>query len=60
MRRTVFHSVFVAVAFLSVISPLSYGEVIYVDDDGLADFDTIQGAIDAAVDGDTVLVAPGT
>ena len=35
-------------------------EIIYVDDDGSADFDTIQAAIDAAFDGDVVLVAPGT
>jgi len=33
--------------------------LVYVDDDGPADFDTIQAGIDAANDGDTVLVAPG-
>ncbi|HCO95571.1 MAG TPA: hypothetical protein DIU00_16750 [Phycisphaerales bacterium] len=32
---------------------------IYVDDDGPADFNNIQAAIDTANDGDTVLVAPG-
>jgi hypothetical protein len=38
----------------------SYSErIIYVDDDGPADFATIQAAIDDANDGDTVLVAPG-
>jgi hypothetical protein len=39
--------------------PLASGRVIYVDDDGQADFDNIQAGIDAADDGDTVLVAPG-
>lgn len=43
-----------------------YGEievessVITVDDDGPADFNNIQGAIDFSKDGDTVLVADGT
>ena len=31
-----------------------------VDDDGKADFDTIQAAIDAASDGDEIVVMPGT
>ena len=31
-----------------------------VDDDGLADFDNIQAAIDAASDGDEIVVEPGT
>ena len=34
--------------------------IISVDDDGPADFATIQAAIDDADDGDTVLVADGT
>ena len=36
------------------------GNIIYVDDDGPADFNNIQAAIDDANDGDTVLVADGT
>ncbi len=36
------------------------GKTIYVDTDGLADFDNIQAGINASVDGDTVLVADGT
>ena len=31
-----------------------------VDDDGSADFDTIQAAVNAAADGDVILIAPGT
>ena len=31
-----------------------------VDDDGKADFDNIQAAIDAASDGDEIVVMPGT
>ena len=46
--------------FLAVVCPAATGEIIYVDDDGSADFDTIQAVIDDANDGDTVLVAAGT
>ena len=48
--------------FLLVIAicPDATGKIIYVDDDGPADFNTIQSAIDDANDGDTVIVAPGT
>lgn len=35
-------------------------KIIYVDDDGPADFSNIQAAIDDSNNGDTVLVAPGT
>ena len=31
-----------------------------VDDDGPADFDNIQAAVNAASDGDEILVSPGT
>lgn len=34
--------------------------VLYVDDDGPAPYSTIQSAINASVDGDTVVVMPGT
>ncbi len=42
-----------------LLCPFAYGKTIYVDDDGQADFDNIQAGIDASVDGDIVLVAPG-
>ncbi|MFC1634257.1 right-handed parallel beta-helix repeat-containing protein [Planctomycetota bacterium] len=37
----------------------AHGNIIYVDNDGQADFDNIQAGIDAAIDGDAVLVASG-
>jgi len=40
--------------------PFAYSKVIQINDDGQADFDNIQAGIDASVDGDTILVAPGT
>jgi pectin methylesterase-like acyl-CoA thioesterase len=46
--------------YVIFLCPYVFGMVIYVDDDGLADFNTIQAAIDDANDGDTVVVAPGT
>lgn len=42
------------------LSPSSPAKTISVDDDGPADYTTIQAAIDAAVDGDAVIVQPGT
>ena len=44
----------------SILCPTAIGRIIYVDDDGPADFNTIQAAIDDANNGDTVLVTPGT
>jgi parallel beta-helix repeat protein len=38
---------------------VEYGKLITVDDDGPADFNSIQEAIDYATDGDTVEVRPG-
>jgi Disaggregatase related len=59
MRRIVFYFVAVTAAFLGAVGA-AYGEVISVDEDGPADFATIQEAIDDANDGEVVLVAPGT
>ena len=47
-----------AMAVVSIASP-SVADVLTVDDDGPADFFRIQDAIDAASDGDEVVVAPG-
>ncbi|MHC4228040.1 MAG: choice-of-anchor Q domain-containing protein [Planctomycetota bacterium] len=38
---------------------IAAGRTIYVDDDGPADFNTIQAAIDDSNDGDTIIVADG-
>jgi len=46
-------------AVLAGVAP-SQARIITVDDDGPADFATIQAAIDDSNDGDTVLVADGT
>ena len=38
----------------------AYADTITVDDDGPADFNTIQEAVDYALSGDQILVSPGT
>ena len=60
MRRNVLHILVLAAVLLFASGAICHARVICVDDDGVADFSTIQEAIDAAVDGDAVLVAPGT
>ncbi len=50
--------VFALICFLPVIT--SGGEIITVDDDGSADFNNIQSAINGSQDGDTIIVEPGT
>ncbi len=50
--------IFIWMCLFCVIS--AQARTITVDDDGPADFNNIQTAIDAAYDGDTVLVADGT
>ena len=52
-----------AAYFLILVSFNSFAlanKTIYVDDNGNADFNNIQAAIDNANDGDTILVAEGT
>lgn len=46
-------------SFLVPVTPIT-GKTIYVDDDGPSGFNNIQAAIDDCVDGDVVIVAPGT
>jgi len=60
-RSRVWGGLGVLVAVLS-IAGTGWGKVIYVDADGPADFNNIQAAIDDSdvVDGDTILVYPGT
>ena len=50
----------ISICLSVLISAGSQAEIITVDDDGPADHTTIQAAIDAAKNGDTILVAPGT
>ena len=47
---------FVVLAFFTS----AHAKIISVDNDGPADFKNIQAAINAAVDGDTIVVSPGT
>ena len=50
----------VAVMLSLSVAPSAWSATITVDDNGPADYSTIQAAINAAVDGDVVLVKPGT
>ncbi len=54
MKKLVF-----TLIFLSLISS-SQAKIIIVDDDGPADFDNIQDAINFSENGDTIIVRPGT
>jgi hypothetical protein len=49
----------IAVALLPALAPLSSGGTIVVDQEGGGDYTSIQPAIDAASEGDTVLVRAG-
>jgi len=49
-----------AAVFSLVVAGGAFGRTITVDDDGPADFNSIQAAIDDANDDDTIVVAPGT
>ena len=59
MNRAII-AVLAGVAACSASADLQQGRIITVDNDGPADFNNIQTAIDDANDGDTVLVADGT
>ncbi len=53
--------VFLLIVILSLLSfSTALGGIITVDDDGVADFNNVQAAIDDANDGDEVVVQPGT
>jgi hypothetical protein len=57
-RRTLFLLISAGLLFGGISS--SFGRIITVDNDGPADFSSIQGAIDDANDNDTIDVAEGT
>ena len=52
--------VLMSIFLLGMVCVTAAGRTIYVDDDGPADFNTIQAAIDDSNDGDTIIVADGT
>ena len=56
LRAWVLKSVFVSTRVCTAVAV----RIIYVDDDGPADFNSIQAAINDSNDGDTVIVADGT
>ena len=53
-------SVLLLLGSLCVLSAMVSGRLFIVDDDGGADYDTIQEALDNAKDGDLIVVKPGT
>ena len=61
MQGRVQNSIWLVIAiFVLAMGCTAAGRTIYVDDDGPADFNNIQAAINDANDGDTVIVADGT
>ena len=50
---------FISIFLLVIACTTAAGRTIYVDNDGPADFNTIQAAIDDSNDGDTIIVADG-
>jgi len=48
-----------SILWVALLSSPGAGKTIYVDDDGPADFNNIQAAIDDSNDGDTIIVLPG-
>ncbi len=59
-NKTVSSLVAAVCTFVLTFCSLGVGKTIRVTSDGSGDYVTIQAAIDASVDGDLVLVAPGT
>ena len=47
------------IVLVLVVNGSCFAETWTVDDDGKADFDNIQAAVDAASDGDEIIVMPG-
>jgi hypothetical protein len=59
-RGTYLKTCVIIVFLLSTAYTTSAARTIYVDDDGPADFNTIQAAINDSNDGDTIIVSDGT
>ncbi len=51
---------FTLVLAFQVITGSTAAMTLYVDDDGTGNYTTIQSAVNAAVNGDTIIVNPGT
>jgi len=51
---------FTLILALQVLAGSAAAATIYVDDDGSGNYTTIQAALNDAVDGDTIIVSPGT
>jgi len=58
-NRNLISLLVVSVFLLTMLCAVVVAGTIYVDDDGLADFDNIQAAIDDSNDGDIIVVQPG-
>ena len=56
MRLTMFRTALISMFLTSA----AFADTWTVDDDGQADFNNIQAAVDASSDGDEILVMPGT
>ena len=59
MRTINLTTVFVISLFLMGMVSTATGEILYVDEDGPADYKRIQDAINVAKDGDTIVVKDG-
>lgn len=52
-------SYLIGMLLLSFLISVCFGETYYVDDDGPADFNNIQAAINSSINGDLIFVKPG-
>jgi len=59
MGRTILSAMAIVCGLIMFCASAGAGEIWYVDDDAPANFSTIQAALDAATDGDTIIVRDG-